>query len=525
MLKNLKIGTRLFALTGVMALTMLGIGWLGFRSLGHTMTNLQASLDQAATVTHATDGARDTQVEFKKQVQAWKDLLIRGHAKSDYDKYYGTFTEQEAIVQRQLGSLRDTLKVLNLDVSHVDRLQRDLLALGDQYRTALKAYDPTKPMSIQRVDSMVRGVDHGPTESMDTLVDNVIRDGNSKLGVRAANDYSAVRASFFMALMVSIVIVLVLAVFLIRSVTQPIGELVQVADRVSRGDLRQVQGTPTADETGQLLSAMKRMTESLASMVEQVRSSASALSSAAGQVAASSAELSQGTSEQAASVEETTASLEEMNASITQNAEHSRQTERMALQGATDAETSGQVVGETTTAMQTIAEKISIIEDIAYQTNLLALNAAIEAARAGEHGKGFAVVATEVRRLAERSQAAANEISGLASTSVAVAERSGTLLTALVPAIRKTADLVQEVAAASREQAAGVTQINRAMGQVDAVTQRNASAAEELASTAEEMSAQAESLQQLMSTFKLRDDAGAKPRAPVTQQRRLERVA
>src|SRR5262249_751705 len=180
---------------------------------------------------------------------------------------------------------------------------------------------------------------------------------------------------------------------------------------------------------------------------------------------------------------------------------NSGQMESMAVKGTTDVEESAQAVKQSVEAMTRIAEKISIIEEIAYQTNLLALNAAIEAARAGEHGRGFAVVATEGRKLAERRQAGAKDIGGLATSSVEVAQRSGRLLGELVPTIRRTADLVREVAAASNEQSAGVAQISRAMSMVDQVTQRNASASEELASTAEEMAGQAEALQQTIAFF------------------------
>ncbi len=295
------------------------------------------------------------------------------------------------------------------------------------------------------------------------------------------------------------------AFWITRSITDPLKAAVEIAQQVAKGDLRGNLEVKTKDETGQLLESLKNMKGSLTNMVEEVRNGATALASAAAQVSASASSFSQGSSEQAASVEETTASLEEMSASINQNAENSRQMEQMSTKGAKDAEESGHAVADTVSAMVSIAQRISIIEEIAYQTNLLALNAAIEAARAGEHGRGFAVVATEVRKLAERSQAAAKEIAGQAGESVKVAERSGELLGTLVPAIRKTADLVQEVTAASREQASGVNQINKAMSQVDQVTQRNASSVEELSSAAEEMSSQAEGMQQLMGFFKVED--------------------
>jgi methyl-accepting chemotaxis protein len=183
--------------------------------------------------------------------------------------------------------------------------------------------------------------------------------------------------------------------------------------------------------------------------------------------------------------------------------------EQTAIKGAKDAEDSGRAAAQASQAMQAIAEKITIVEEIAYQTNLLALNAAIEAARAGEHGRGFAVVASEVRKLAERSQLASREIRSLAASSVEVSNRAGMLLGELVPSIRRTADLVQEVAAATKEQAAGVNQINGAMSQLDRITQQNAAAAEELAGTSQQTAASAEALRRLVAYFRF---DGASPR-------------
>jgi methyl-accepting chemotaxis protein len=512
MLKDTSIGTRLFGLAALLAMLMAVVGWMGLNSLQNSTELLRRSLATATTITTLVDDGRDTQVNFKKQVQEWKDLLIRGHAQADFDKHFAAFTSQEGVVQAHLVVLRDTLRAAGLTAGDVEGLMREHVGLGAKYREAMKQYSPSDARSTQRVDSLVRGIDRPMNVALDGIVDSVQTIGFARMADMlkgAEASYRTVRMTFAVSLVLAIALALGVAWATIRTITIPLATLVGAADRVANGDFRWTAGSARGDETGRLQTAMQRMADTLSTTIGQVRLSAHQLADAATQVSATAQSVSQGTSEQAASVEETTASLEQINASITLNAQNSKATEEMAGQSARDAEEGGRSAQETMTAMTTIAEKISIIEDIAYQTNLLALNAAIEAARAGEHGKGFAVVATEVRKLAERSQAAANEISALAGKSVKVAERSGELLAELVPTINKTATLVQEVALASREQAMGVAQINKAMSQVDSVTQQNASASEELASTAEELAAQAESLQQIVSVFQIANQNGA----------------
>lgn len=320
------------------------------------------------------------------------------------------------------------------------------------------------------------------------------------------------RLSIIVVLVVTLLIGFTLALFVARIISRPLREAAAIAGQLAEGDLSARIEVRSRDETGLLLLAMQNMIAKLSHIIGEVRNTADNLASASEEVSATAQSMSQATSEQAASVEETSASIEQMSASINQNTENAKVTDGMASKAATEATDGGESVQQTVVAMKKIAQRISIIDDIAYQTNLLALNAAIEAARAGEHGKGFAVVAAEVRKLAERSQVAAQEIGELSSSSVELAEKAGKLLGEMVPSINKTSDLVQEISAASEEQAAGVAQINTAMNQLNQVTQQNASSSEELAATAEEMSSQAEQLQQVMSFFRL-DNAG--PGAPL----------
>ncbi|MFW5815249.1 MAG: methyl-accepting chemotaxis protein [Wenzhouxiangella sp.] len=306
-----------------------------------------------------------------------------------------------------------------------------------------------------------------------------------------------------------IVVAIALGLLITRMVTGGIKQGVVMAERIARGDLSVQADTALVaqrDEVGDLVRAMDEMVGKLRQALSTVASGAESITAASNQTASTAQSLSQGASQQAASVEQTTASIEQMSASIAQNTENAQVTDTISTKAADDATEGGKAVTETVDAMKSIAEKISIIDDIAYQTNLLALNAAIEAARAGDHGKGFAVVAAEVRNLAERSQVAAQEIGEVAKNSVNLAVRAGKLLDEIVPAIQQTSGLVQEISAASTEQSSGAAQVGQAMEQLNAITQQSASASEQLASTSEEMKGQAQQLQNAVSFFRFQSD-------------------
>jgi methyl-accepting chemotaxis protein len=507
MLSSMSLGKRLglsFAVLVAMVVTTAGIGYWGMSSIADLTEQILAVDVEAAD----TSG----------QVQA--DALDLRRFEKDYFLNMGDAAKQDEYLVKWKAS-RESL------VGHLAEL--DALPLGleahtklTNMRQALSGYDA----GFEKVrDQMRAGALATPGDANRAIapVKDFIRGLEDNARIFSANSLSgrrervadqAERATTIMVLLLLIIVVFAigLCVVITRSVTVPLGEVVEVANAIARGDLTADVEQERGDEVGRLQGAMGQMSRSLREMIGELRSGAAALSSAATQVSATSIALSQGTSEQAASVEEVSASLEEIGSAIAQNADNSRSMEQMALAGARDASDAGGVVKQTVDAMKSIAERVGLIEEIAYQTNLLALNAAIEAARAGEHGRGFAVVATEVRKLAERSQVAAKDIRRVAAASVDVAVTAGERLDELVPRIRKTSELTQEVAAASSEQAAGVAQMTKAVGSVDQVTQRNASASEELASAAEELSAQATTLHQLAAYFRI--DSAAAPVRP-----------
>jgi len=287
-----------------------------------------------------------------------------------------------------------------------------------------------------------------------------------------------------------------------------VSEAVHAGSSLAKGFLKISLPVNRTDELGKIYQSIHLMLNNITGIIARVNENSKVIEVASNNVSSTSHSLSQNSSEQAAAVEETSSSLEEMNATILQNSDDAQATQSIADSTAGNSLEGGDAVRKTVEAMALIAEKVKVIEDIAYQTNLLALNAAIEAARAGNQGKGFAVVAAEVRKLAEKSQDEAKKISELTDQSVAIAEKAGGLIGEILPNIEKTATLIKNIAMASNEQTKGVEQMNAAVGQLNTVAQSNAASAEELAGTAEQMNEQAISLQEILVSFKMKELGG-----------------
>ncbi|QID19706.1 methyl-accepting chemotaxis protein [Nitrogeniibacter mangrovi] len=508
---SMAVKTKIIILTLILSIVAVVVGVSGIRGAG--VINDKAD-DLYKHELLGLSYVKEANVNLINQSRALRNfMLAQTDPEIDPSPYLDALKQFRAATRENMDKARDLFSSEEGKAKwrELDGLYQGYMDLQDK-QIAMAKQEAASGLQTQKRESvkfaMVTARAQG--EKIDDLLSELshIKEGNAADAARLTTRiYEDTRLQIIIATGVGALLGFAFGLFVMHSVRRTLLYVANAVQRVSEGDLTVEVNQQARGEEGVMLDSVRRMIDKLSGIVGEVHSATDNLNAAAQQVSSTSQSLSQASSEQAASVEESSASIEQMSASINQSTENATVTDNIANSAAQEATDGGRAVKETLEAMKDIADRIGIIDDIAYQTNLLALNAAIEAARAGEHGKGFAVVAAEVRKLAERSQVAAQEISERAGTSLKVAERAGQVLDEIVPSIRKTSDLVQEIAAATKEQAGGIGQINAAMTQLNQATQENASASEELAATAEEMSSQAMQLKDTMGFFKT-DESG-----------------
>jgi methyl-accepting chemotaxis protein len=502
-MKNLKVLTRMIILIVITSAVSLFIGLYGVNNLqtvndGMTtmfkdrvlpLKQLKAISDAyAINIVDATHKVRNKNISWSEGVRSYETATKQ--IEENLAAYAATKIEGEEM------RLFNEAKMLKATADGAYNYLLDILRQG------------MDTVNQRKLDSFIVNEMYGKIDPFTSKIDELI-DIQLQYATQLNDEgdvlYAATKNITYLITFIGIVLAIAIAYVITKSIVSELGgepaEIKMIAENIANGNLT-LKFDTDRKRTG-IYGSIVQLSDQLKVIITKIMEGAEGVTSASLQMSSTSQQMSQGSQEQAASAEEISSSMEQMVSNIQQNTDNAQQTEKIAIKAAEDIKEGNGAVTQAVDSLKKIAEKIGIIGEIARQTNLLALNAAVEAARAGEHGKGFAVVAAEVRKLAERSQLAAEEINSLSSSSVTIADRSGRLLEQIVPAIQNTAKLVQEIAASSTEQNSGATQINNAIQQFNQVIQQNAAGAEEIASSSEELSAQAESLKDSVSFFRL----------------------
>ena len=515
-MKNLKISTRL---SGAFALLVLMLVGLAVAAMA------QLSSMRAATVEISENWLPSIEVVNAIDAEAaMLRLIVLNHIMSTDDAARAKIDQQLIAGREKQMQLRKKYEAL-INSPEEKELYDEFASNWTKY---IAANDTALAHSRKNESDQARAIMEGESakqyaiskEILDKLV-KLNADGAAQSKNDADTTYTTARNMLLITAALAIALAIAAAVWLIRSITAPLARAVEVADRVAGGDLTAHIDVDSRDETGQLLSALQRMQQSLVRTVSVVRQNSESVASASAQIASGNNDLSARTEQQASALEETAASMEELGSTVRQNADNARTANQLAMNASTVAAQGGEVVAEVVETMKginassnKIADITGVIDSIAFQTNILALNAAVEAARAGEQGRGFAVVASEVRSLAGRSAEAAKEIKSLIMASVErveqgtlLVDKAGATMTEVVTAIRRVTDIMGEISAASSEQSAGVDQIGEAVTQMDQATQQNAALVEEMAAAAASLNTQAGELVNAVAVFKLAQDS------------------